>query len=542
MSQSDSGVKRRGLLKFGSLITAITGASAISAIGATSAEAGPGDKTPATTYVPTAEKGAPLGVATLDVSNKVPNAQIPDLSALYSTPAALTAATAPANAPNPITSQHNVQSYGATGNGSTNDTAAIHNARTAAGINGTLFFPPGTYRVDGLQANVVGQTWLLSQGAILKETDASSSQYVLRVTADNVTLSGGAIDGNKGVSPNGNPFQIRPAASPGVVRNTTIQGVSISNATGYGIYASSVLNLLIQRCTISRVDGGAMYLPCDHRNASSDIRILNNYIDQRETIVGGGITLAGTSTLTNKRAIISGNTVLTATQNDASHSGVGCIGGNYSDSVTVTGNTCLGSYIGISFPCVTRLNISGNTVSGFYRYGIEIAMTSQDVTLSNNVVDGTGSSGQCIALNDSCNRVTVSNNTCQSNGTFSVIYAATAVRDATLTGNIVTYTGTANEVIALNGASGVVFSNNYIDAGTCIVGLRSIGGVGNLAISGNRFKNATQHAIAFDTSTATCDYLTVTGNVLTNTPALYAVLGGNGLGANKAITGNVPNV
>lgn len=83
MSQSDSGVKRRGLLKFGSLITAITGASAISAIGATSAEAGPGDKTSSTTYVPMSEKGAPLGVATLDLESKIPPALLPDLSATY---------------------------------------------------------------------------------------------------------------------------------------------------------------------------------------------------------------------------------------------------------------------------------------------------------------------------------------------------------------------------------------------------------------------------------------------------------------------------
>lgn len=82
-SQSDAGVQRRGLLRFGTLLTAFTGASAISAIGASSAEAGPGEKTPSTAYVPMSEKGAPLGVATLDVGSKVPPSMLPDLSTTY---------------------------------------------------------------------------------------------------------------------------------------------------------------------------------------------------------------------------------------------------------------------------------------------------------------------------------------------------------------------------------------------------------------------------------------------------------------------------
>lgn len=80
-SRDDAGVNRRGLLRFGTLITTLTGASAISAIGASSAQAGPGDKNPPTTsYVPMAEKGAPSGVAALDVNAKIPPGQLPDLS------------------------------------------------------------------------------------------------------------------------------------------------------------------------------------------------------------------------------------------------------------------------------------------------------------------------------------------------------------------------------------------------------------------------------------------------------------------------------
>lgn len=80
-SQRDSGVKRRGLLRIGTLITAFTGASAVSAIEATRAQAEPIDATILNAYVPTAEKGVALGVATLDPLAKVPSSQLPDLAA-----------------------------------------------------------------------------------------------------------------------------------------------------------------------------------------------------------------------------------------------------------------------------------------------------------------------------------------------------------------------------------------------------------------------------------------------------------------------------
>lgn len=84
-SQPDTGVKRRWLLRTGTLISAFTGASAISAIAASSAEAGQAYMTPSTAYIPTSEKGTPLGVATLDKDSKIPPALLPDLSARYAT-------------------------------------------------------------------------------------------------------------------------------------------------------------------------------------------------------------------------------------------------------------------------------------------------------------------------------------------------------------------------------------------------------------------------------------------------------------------------
>lgn len=90
-AHNDAGVGRRRLLKFGTLATALTGASAISAMGVSNAHAAPGSKAPTDEYVPTSEKGAPLGVATLDEQSKIPPALLPDLSGTYASKAEVNA-------------------------------------------------------------------------------------------------------------------------------------------------------------------------------------------------------------------------------------------------------------------------------------------------------------------------------------------------------------------------------------------------------------------------------------------------------------------
>lgn len=90
----NTNIGRRNVLRLGTVVAATTGASSLSAFspGTAPAMAAPNDKGgPSPSYVPTAEKGAASGVATLDNGAKIPSAQIPDLSVLYapahSTPA-----------------------------------------------------------------------------------------------------------------------------------------------------------------------------------------------------------------------------------------------------------------------------------------------------------------------------------------------------------------------------------------------------------------------------------------------------------------------
>lgn len=73
--------ERRRVLTAGTLASVFTSlAIGSSFLSPGTASGAPGDKNSATTFVPTAEKGAASGVATLDTSAKIPKLQMPDLS------------------------------------------------------------------------------------------------------------------------------------------------------------------------------------------------------------------------------------------------------------------------------------------------------------------------------------------------------------------------------------------------------------------------------------------------------------------------------
>jgi hypothetical protein len=85
---------------------------------------------------------------------------------------------------------YNVRAYGATGDGSTNDTSAINSAIAAlvAAGGGVLYFPKGTYRTTGghtlsVACSVVGQGL-----AVTGLTTTTGTATVFTITSDSVTI------------------------------------------------------------------------------------------------------------------------------------------------------------------------------------------------------------------------------------------------------------------------------------------------------------------------------------------------------------------
>lgn len=172
-SEATAGIERRGLLRLGTLVTALSGASAITAVSAQGASAAADDRNQ-TTYVPTAEKGAASGVATLDPGAKIPASQLPDLSTTY-VPKGNLASIA--------------KDFGAIGDGASDDTAACQAAINAA-VGTTVRFTSGMYKVS--QLSIPSNTTLIidagavivhpNPGAVLKASGTQDARKSLLTT------------------------------------------------------------------------------------------------------------------------------------------------------------------------------------------------------------------------------------------------------------------------------------------------------------------------------------------------------------------------
>jgi hypothetical protein len=269
VSQNDTGVKRRGLLRFGTLITALTGASAISAISANSAQAGPGDKTPPSTYVPISEKGAPAGVATLDAASKIPPAQLPDLSTSYAAKSVettkldvTTAATTYVGRRDPYIS---ALDYGAvadgnlsTGAGTDNTSALTAAVASAIAANKPLLIPAGVYKtldnISFVGARVYGhgvnKTYIMC-GDVTKDvvTVGGGGAYLADMTIQHFAIPDGSV-----VVPNGVGVRVHKLGDRSVLQRLHIRNVTsgiysyepVNDTTNY-IYSTRFSDIRVER-------------------------------------------------------------------------------------------------------------------------------------------------------------------------------------------------------------------------------------------------------------------------------------------------------
>jgi len=119
------------------------------------------------------------------------------------TPASAEQALASAKIPPVPSDALNAKTFGATGDGSTDDTAAIQKAVDNCPPGGTVYVPDGTYMIDAKDGGIrmkSGVTLQMSQGTVLHAQTTDSDNGAVVTIGDgvsNVNVYGGTIQGDR---------------------------------------------------------------------------------------------------------------------------------------------------------------------------------------------------------------------------------------------------------------------------------------------------------------------------------------------------------
>lgn len=156
----------------------------------------------------------------------------------------------------------NVASYGADGNGITNDTTAIKSA-VANNPNKVIYFPPGTYKVNTASGAIMlqnGQTLNMTGATLQLTTSEADNLEILRAyDVTNVTINGGTLRGDKADSASTDTDDgvgLRISNASGI----TVNGLTVEQIRGHGIHIQRGSDLTFTNVTASnnRVNGAAV--------------------------------------------------------------------------------------------------------------------------------------------------------------------------------------------------------------------------------------------------------------------------------------------
>ena len=367
--------------------------------------------------------------------------------------------------------QYDVTLYGATGDGTTDDRAAVQSALTAANASaaggGTVFFPAGTYALASAISLTSNIKLLLDHKAKLFLKNSSDSHVIsIASGASRVAVVGGEIDGNKG-----------------------------NNAGGHGITvgASGATFVTVQDCYIHDCDQDGVRFTgtlCEH-----------------VVVSGCSFDANGTAGLTSDSTIQHFSWVNNTARDNGTH-GIGLIGiGKHG---TISGNVSEGSGIADNFTGYNasndHLTVTGNVSRGGANHGIHFG--GSNLVIADNVVDVPAQSGIVVRIDGSTAvvNVVVSGNVIDSPVAGVGIWCD-KMTEFSITGNTVVGSASHGIWLAENNTDGTVSGNTC--KGNAANGIR-LEDTDRVAVTGNNARSNAGGIVLSD-----CDDCVVSGNVIT---------------------------
>ncbi|HVB56433.1 MAG TPA: glycosyl hydrolase family 28-related protein [Candidatus Acidoferrales bacterium] len=372
----------------------------------------------------------------------------------------------------------NVKSYGAAGDGTTNDSTAIAAAETAAAAShGVVFFPCGTYEVaSGLTISGSLSFEGSGQSCSTIQATAALTGDEISVAASGVTFRHITIDAAQHAS---HAIAVAVAAS-----NVTLEQATAENSQGFNFSASGpgISNLLVTDSTFVGGGPGDFYFGMSGSYSASNVRIVNS-------------TFGSTAAPSNLDAGQAHVSLYVTTASGAALSGV-----------TIANNQ-------VYFPILAAQESDGIVVAA----GLTSVGTLSNVTVSSNLIEGTPGTNPAYYSNGlevgNADAVTISSNVLI-NGQHGILVEPDTANDAihgSITGNYVSdaLTGATN-AIDIRGYCLYSAVGNYVQSGTAGA---AISQAGQGAVSGNQII-AGQHGIIVNNGG-----VPVSGNTITESSA-----------------------
>ena len=309
----------------------------------------------------------------------------------------------------------NVKSYGAVGDGVTNDSAAVQAAFNAA-IQGSVILFPATansYIINTPISVPLGGITVIGYGAVLSQT--ADTQY------RKFTLAGKSSVWFNGLSFNGGYSSMAPVTNNGTIYVSGYSsGVKVTNCQFINTAAANIY--LSGECANVTIENNTFF---------------NNYCP---------IITASSGGLSAYR--------LKVANNQFSSGGISTVASGNSQSIWISG---------AASNCLEHV-ISGNSISSFSKYAIRLDSLVINSSISGNSISNAGSGIYVV----SGNNLTISGNTLSAI-VYDGIYASGSTR-VTISGNSVTTTDSNSNGIKITTTDrGLISANNILSAGDAIV-------------------------------------------------------------------------
>lgn len=370
----------------------------------------------------------------------------------------------------------NVDDFGAVGDGSTDDTAAVQDALNT-GAKFIQFTQGKTYIVEALQSATADRV-IQAYGATIKLKNNATTHRILRVTStgNNTQILGGIWDGNKSNNTLGASMVLIEVyiASDGKISEATL-----TNSVNTGIKGYLTDRLLVENCIFTSIssplnDAGTntyynSYGVYTETNSShQDIygnKVKNCYFDFTDSgTKGQPVLFTSSGGYTQYDWEISDNYVLGSTLSTNADLAI-CLAVR-GDRGIVSNNTTIGGSMGWSEggnDTVIEGNIFKDTI-GSVRLGVE--PTGARVIVTNNIISGhnIGISATSATNQSDC---VISGNYIETDPTAASRFAiqiqpsiGAVMKDWTITGNRIK---SRRGVQATRDVSGLVISGNYFE-------------------------------------------------------------------------------